>query len=670
VCGITGIFGNVLTHRIDQLLASTTLLAHRGPDGGGYWHEPPFAFGHRRLSIIDLSTGAQPMADMSGRYVITFNGEIYNYLELRSQLEALGSRFQTQSDTEVILEAYRHHGVETAAKLVGMFAFAIADRVNRTLYLARDRLGEKPLYVWTAPSGDTVFASELKSITSRADFACEVHPVALGGYLLLNYVPGEATLLRGVTRLPAGTWRLLNLDGRRSGGTYWTPASRETAGAGTPIDGAAAIDELACRLDTAVRIALRSDVPVTLFLSGGIDSSLVAESATRQGYLRHAYCLDFEDPSFSEWRNAKAVADRLGIELRRAVAGPIDPDAFARLVYHADDPLADSSAVAVDALSREVAKDYKVVVSGDGGDELFGGYLTYKATALYKALHRFLPAACTKSLARLLARAAAGGTKVSTAYKVHRFLRAWGSTPAVAHFTWNGTWLPEEATGLLTDTLRTVQPVDQALNQLIARTALAPLPELRSLQMADLLEYLPHDILTKVDRMTMAHGLECRAPFLNPAVAEFGVALEAREKVRLQGKPKRLLRALAQRIFPREISAAKKQGFSIPVHAWLRREMRDSLETFLSRERVHSMPFLDANAVLAHKNKHLAGTVDLGFELWGLMALSAWWRHHTRGFASSLASRDDMKRITFPPCHRANAPGGAGSRSGGRFDAD
>jgi asparagine synthase (glutamine-hydrolysing) len=383
---------------------------------------------------------------------------------------------------------------------------------------------------------------------------------------------------------------------------------------------------------------------------------LVAESATRQGYLRHAYCLDFEDPHFSEWRNAKAVADRLGVELRRAVAGPIDPDAFAALVYHADDPLADSSAVAVDALSREVAQDYKVVVSGDGGDEVFGGYLTYKATALYKALRRLLPASGTKLLARLLARAAAGGTKVSSAYKAHRFLRSWGYTPAVAHFTFNGTWLPEEATELLADGLRSVQPVDQALDQLIARTALAPCPELRSLQMADLLEYLPHDILTKVDRMTMAHGLECRAPFLNPALVEFGMALESREKVRLYGKPKRLLRSLAQRIFPREISGAKKQGFSIPAHGWLRREMRDSLETFLSRERLCSMPFLDTDEVLARKNKHLAGTADLGFELWGLMALSAWWQHHTRRLASAPASDHDLQGITFPPCRRANAP--------------
>jgi asparagine synthase (glutamine-hydrolysing) len=650
VCGIVGVFGDKLSHRVDELLAATNLLAYRGPDGGGYWAEPPFAFGHRRLSIIDLNLGAQPMADMSGRYVITYNGEIYNYIELRSELEARGAKFQTQSDTEVILEAYRHYGVDAARKLVGMFAFAIADRIERTLYLARDRLGEKPLYLWTAPSGDAVFASELKAITCWSDFKCEIDPVALGGYLLLNYVPGEAMLLRGITRLPAGTWRLLHLDGRRRDGTYWTPASRAQIEADTPTRGPSAVDELAKRLDRAVHIALRSDVPVTLFLSGGIDSSLVAESATRQGYLRHAYCLDFADQRFSEWRNAKIVADRIGIELRRAVAVPIDPDVFARLVYHADDPLADSSAVALDALSREVGKDYKVAITGDGGDELFGGYLTYKATLLYQQFYRLAPAAGMRVVANIFARAAIGGTKVAPTYKAYRFLRAWGRAPALVHFTWNGTWLPEQASKLLAPELRSGRPAELAMEGLLSRSGLAPSPELWALQMADMREYLPHDILTKLDRTTMAHSLECRAPFLNPAVAEFGVALETHDKIRLSGKPKPLLRALAKRIFPSEISAAKKQGFSIPVHAWLRHEMRDSLETFLSREHLETMLFLDAKAVIAQKDRHLACKADLGFELWGLMALSAWWRQHTHRGTARPTGRADVTRIVFPPC--------------------
>jgi asparagine synthase (glutamine-hydrolysing) len=648
VCGIAGIFGNNAGHRIDELLNATRLLAHRGPDGGAYWHEPPFAFGHRRLSIIDLSFGAQPMADATGRYVITFNGEIYNYVELRADLEVRGSKFKTASDTEVILEAYRRYGVDAAARLVGMFAFAIADRMERTLYVARDPLGEKPLYLWTAPSGDTIFASEVKAITSFADFACDVDPVALAGYLLLNYVPGDTTLLRGITRLPAGTWRLLHLDGRRMERTYWTPAARGTIEDDTPTRGDLAVDELTKRLDAAVRIALRSDVPVTLSLSGGIDSSLIAESATRQGFLRHAYCLDFEDIRFSELQNAKIVADRLGIELRRAVARPIDPGEFEALIYHADDPLADSSAVALDALSREVAKDYKVVISGDGGDEVFGGYLTYKATAIYQRLYRLIPGAPIRLFARYLAQPAAGRGKVSLAYKVQRFARAWGYPPAVAHFTWNGSWLPEDVFQLLAPELRADHPEQQAIDSLISRAQLGTSPDLRLLQMADMREYLPQDILTKVDRITMAHGVENRAPFLNPALAEFGVALDSDQKITLHGTPKRLLRGLARRVFPNEISGAKKQGFSIPIHAWLRHQMRDCLELFLSRDRIDSIPSLDSSAILKQKERHLAGEADLGFELWGLMALSAWWMHHNRRPVTAMPKHNDMKRMAFP----------------------
>ena len=222
---------------------------------------------------------------------------------------------------------------------------------------------------------------------------------------------------------------------------------------------------------------------------------------------------------------------------------------------------------------------------------------------------------------------------------------------AEAHFTWNGTWLPEQASDIMARELRSDGVAQRAIDQLTSR--LASSSDLRSLQMADMQEYLPHDILSKVDRVTMAHGLECRAPLLNPAVAEFGVDLDAREKVRMLGKSKWLLRALARRIFPKEISAARKQGFSIPVHAWLRDEMRDSLEHFLSQARLADTPFLDSVAVLARKDQHLAGKADFGFELWGLMALSAWWRHHSRRTVSVPPDHGGMTRIAFAPCHQA-----------------
>jgi asparagine synthase (glutamine-hydrolysing) len=649
VCGIFGVFGSRISRSTTDVVQATTLLSHRGPDGGAYWIEPPFAFGHRRLSIIDVAQGAQPMADASRRYVITFNGEIYNYIELRDELRRAGCSFRTNSDTEVILEGYRRYGVEVASKLVGMFAFAIADRMEQTLYLARDHLGEKPLYLWHTPAGDVVFASELKAITSLTGFVCKIDPSVLGAYLMLNYVPGERSLLCNVSRLAAGTWALLQSDGRCRQAPYWTPLSQENIAPNTPRGGIKAVDELAQRLDAAVHIALRSDVPVALFLSGGVDSSLVAESAMRQGYLRHAYCLDFEDARFSEWRNAKRVADQIGVELRRAVARPLDPDQFDRLIYHLDDPLADSSAVALDALSRVVAEDYKVAMSGDGGDELFGGYLTYQATALYRYLSYAAPAGAMRSLARVLGRLTVNTGKVSALYRAMRFLRAWGLAPGAAHFTWNGAWLADDALTLLSPDLRITNPPQQALDQLLHQSNLDDKQDLRSLQIADMLNYLPNDILTKVDRTTMAYGVETRAPFLNPTLAEFGLALDDAEKVgHLHGRPKRILRALAARVFPKEISAAKKQGFSVPIHQWLRKEMRAVLEVVLSKEALARMPFIDPDAVAARKVQHVSGTADLGFELWGVMVLSTWWSHHASRLPTRKTPAMPIRRIEFP----------------------
>ncbi|GAB5506732.1 MAG: asparagine synthase (glutamine-hydrolyzing) [Rhizobiaceae bacterium] len=646
MCGIVGVFGEAIARYLDPVLAATNRLQHRGPDGGGYWQEPPFAFGHRRLSIIDLAGGTQPMADASGRHVITFNGEIYNYIELREELKARGSLFKTASDTEVVLEAYRHFGTDAAGRLVGMFAFAIADRVEKSLYLARDAIGEKPLYIWRKRGGDIVFASELKAITGFPDFVAEINPVALAGHLMLNYVPGTQTLLEGVERLSAGSWLLVEHDGQKTEERFWSPRSNGTIAAKTPLRGEAALAELSQRIDKSVAIASRSDVPSTTLLSGGIDSSLVTESAVRQGLVREAYCLDFEDGRFSEWESAKTVADALGIELRRARAAPLDPEGFERLVFQADDPLADSSALAVDALAKEVSKDYKVALSGDGGDEAYGGYLTYRATALYRRFRPFVPAPLAHVASTILARQKSGDGKVTTSYKLHRLLRGWGSPTQRAHFSWNGAWLPEEAQSLIAENLGTGESAEAALDALIARTGLSSKASLRALQEADILEYLANDILTKVDRNTMGHGLELRAPLLNPSVVEFGLALPDEEKLRPFRAGKLFLRELASRRLPQEVSGAKKQGFSIPIHAWLRNEMRPALDAFLSKGRLEETPFLDADAVSRNVRSHLDGEANLGFELWGLMTLTAWWGHHRS--PSTSGDTSGLTRIELP----------------------
>ena len=385
MCGILGHFA-IGDRRADERLwrGLVNLIAHRGPDDSTFWSDGRFAFGHRRLSIIELSSaGRQPMATEDGELVVTFNGEIYNYIELRDELTARGHRFQTRSDTEVLLHGYRHWGTGLPARLRGMFAFAIADRRRQELFAVRDRFGEKPLLVHEDASGIS-FASELKVLAALPSVDRQLNEEALGGFLCLNYVPGEDTMLQGIRRLQPATWRLWTAAGSSRSGSYWQPpGAGEAELALSPVEAAERLEHL---LDRSARLALRSDVPVGILLSGGIDSSLVARSAARSGKLSTAYCLTFAEESYSEWPKADRTARQLGVPLVdvRLDVGAVDE--FAKLVEHADDPLADSSA------ARRVDTDARSVPPEQGGtewrwgDELFAGYLTYQATALHDAI--------------------------------------------------------------------------------------------------------------------------------------------------------------------------------------------------------------------------------------------------------------------------------------------
>jgi asparagine synthase (glutamine-hydrolysing) len=469
-----------------------------------------------------------------------------------------------------------------------------------------------------------------------------VDATALAGYLCLNYVPGDHTLLKGVDRLSPATWMLFSASSVQSE-RYWYPPSADQETKGLSVDRGVA--ELRTLIDNAIHICLRSDVPVALFLSGGIDSSIIAESAVRQGKIQHAYCLDFTESGFSELSNAAFVARKLGIELRRATLSAKDLTDFLSLAEHTDDPLADSSALAVWALSREVGRDYKVVMTGDGGDELFGGYLTYQATMLHAFLAGLLPRSFRRVLASASTHIPVSGGKVSTSYKLMRFLRAANLSSAEAHFTWNGSWLPSQVATLLRAP-HVFSVGRDPIQQLVARLALSSKPSLAELQRADISEYLPNDILAKVDRVTMAHGLESRAPFLNPSLAEYALQLPSSLKVSMFGKPKRILRAVAASIYGSRIAGAKKQGFSIPVHRWLRGPGRDLAETLLDPRELSSIELLDTDAVSRAKDSHMRGQAQLGFEIWGLMVLSAWYR--SRIVRASVAGEAALRRIEIP----------------------
>jgi asparagine synthase (glutamine-hydrolysing) len=657
MCGVFGRFRwNGPPNDPAVLAPLVDLLRHRGPDGGGTWCAEGYFFGHRRLAIIDLSPGgAQPMASADGRYVVTFNGEIYNYVELEAELRAAGYLFRTRSDTEVLLHGYDAWGDRLLERLTGMFAFALADREKGELLLARDRFGEKPL-LYREGDGDVVFASELAPIAQHlaSTGARAVDLEGLGGFLCMNFVPGERTLMEGVRRLAPGTMRKYGPKGLVASRTYYRPEPVQNARVDAG-DLPGVLQELRTRLDDAVRIALRSDVPLALFLSGGIDSSLIAESSVRQGALTAAFCIDVQAASFSEWDNAKYVADRLKLRLERVPLGPDVLEDFLAMVSHADDPLGDASAIAVWQLARATAKEFKVAVSGDGGDELFGGYLTYKATAVHREVTSRFGGFARSMLRAGARRIRATETKVSNSYKLLRFLRAADLPPGEAHFTWNGAWLPDDAATLLSgDAARAL--ARGAVRAVAARHGMSARPALGELQQADAREFLPNDILVKVDRMTMAHSLESRAPFLNHHLAGLAFAASPRFAQSLAHPPKRLLRTLADQTFGPRVSRAKKQGFSIPVHAWLRGPMKDLVMDLLSPSSLRALPFLDEAAVSQVRDRFMlgggggGGGEPLGFEVWGLCVLVAW--HRARMVSSPILSKThpatDLVEVQIP----------------------
>lgn len=624
MCGILGLFSQQGPPPFRPLWGQlVNLLRHRGPQEGGWWADGPFFLGHRRLSIIGLETGSQPMATPDGRFVITFNGEIYNFMELREQLRAQGRIFETDSDTEVLLQGYLEWGDRLPEKLTGMFAFAIADRAEEELFLARDRFGEKPLYYWPGPDY-LAFASELRPLAALPDFPREFDLEALMGFLTVNFVPGERSLLKGVRRLPPAHWVKFK-GGNSQFHRYWEPSRTISAPSAEQAQ-----QEFQVRFDRAVALNLTSDVPVGILLSGGIDSSLVAESAARQGRLNQGYFIDFEEQSHSEYGAARRVSEHLGLPLEKVILRPNHMRHFQSLVDHADDPLADASCLPYFVLSELASKKNRVVLGGDGGDEMFGGYMTYRATLLHQRFVARLPMALRVALSRLSHWLPTTEGKVTLSYKIWRFLRAAVLESRRAHYTWNGSWMPEQAESFLHPELRRTVPLG---NDLPVRLTL------RDIQQADLRNYLPNDILTKGDRMSMAWGLETRAPFLEHGLAEWALCLPSSLKIGPTGELKRILREAARRKLDGVIADRPKQGFSIPIHTWLRSPQAEPVQRFLSPEQLETLGVFDVARVRRVVDQHMSGRKSYGFELWGLAVLSAW--HHLRIATSPQLPTDD-----------------------------
>ena len=631
MCGIAGHLSFAGPPDADLVARMTACLAHRGPDGSAVDHVGPTALGHRRLAVIDLSRAAdQPMTDSTGTLRIVFNGEIYNFKELRAELCGLGARFRTQSDTEVILEAYRHWGVDCLKRLNGMFALALWDDQRQSLLLARDRLGKKPLFYRVKPDGDIVFASELKALCLDSGFQRRLNMRAVSQYLSLNYTLTSDAILEGVTKLAPGHYAVCARGREPRQTSYWDLAACFHAPSPhrTFED---ASDALRALIDDAVKIRMISDVPLGVFLSGGLDSSTLAASmcqAVPPGAV-HSFSMGFEEKSYSELDEAKATADFLGIDHLGAVTTPDAAKLLPAVVYHGDEPFADTSIIPMYLLSEFARRKVTVCLTGDGGDEVFGGYETYVADQLHHAMRRwprFVPAAAA---AMIRAGWPVSLNRVSMDYKMRQFLSGHALNSARAHYHWREIFSEAEKRELLhPDVSETVMAHDPADEFERFDREVRDAHYLSRAAYVDLKTWLPDDILVKADRASMAHGLELRAPLLDYRIVELTAAWPVEWKIRGTAKKRVLRRSQAGRL-PAAVLSRRKQGFNAPVAHWLLDSFKTSFKD-LTLEPA-GVPLFKAAYVERLWDEHLSRVADHGYKLLGLINLQLWLRRFTPG---------------------------------------
>jgi asparagine synthase (glutamine-hydrolysing) len=611
VCGICGIATTRGGADLEELRAMSNLLVHRGPDSAGEHVNGGIALAARRLSILDLEHGDQPIANEDGTCVVVQNGEIYNYPELRRELERAGHQLRTRCDTEALVHLYEDYGVGFAERLRGMFAVAIWDARRRRLVLARDPYGIKPLYYRHA-GGELRFASELRALPRG-----EIDPDALEAFLAFNSIPAPYSIFRDVRKLPAGhvlVWQGGEVTIDRYARPGPVPKNELRDG-----DEAELIEELRARLRDSVRAHLLSDVPVGVLLSGGVDSAALAALAAQETPEPvHTFTIGFEERSFDERADARLVADRYGTEHHELLLRPDPEQLLLALADAFDEPFADSSALPTYLVSQLAAEHVKVALSGEGGDELFGGYYTYAADLM---ADRLAPLA---RVARPLVEALPASTrKASLDYKAKRFVRAAHLPPLERHHGWKEIF-SADARAELTGRPDSFDPVD-VLRGRYAETEEAP--QLARLQDVDFGIYLVDDLLVKTDRASMAHSLEARVPFLDPLVTNLAFALPTRLKVRGLAK-KVLLRKAVEPLVPSQVVHGRKRGFSIPAAAWLRGELEPFARETLSAESLRRQGFFKPEPVTRLIDEHVAGREDWSRQLWGLLAFTLWYERH------------------------------------------
>ncbi len=620
MCGIAGLVASSTAPvSREQVQRMCDAMVHRGPDDAGYLIDPGVALGMRRLSIIDLAGGHQPITNEDDSVAVVFNGEIYNYRELRAALVARGHRFKTASDTEVLVHLWEDLGLDFAAQLNGMFAFALLDRRQRKLVLGRDHVGIKPLYYARVERG-LVFGSEVKVVLESGWVPRRLDLDALGQYLAWEYSPGAATLLKDVRRLPPAS--LLEFDlasGRHSIRRYWSPL--RAAGSVQPPPRSAAEYEEAVDATIARRVhaQLISDVPLGAFLSGGVDSSIVVAAMGEA----QTFSIGFDDPSYNELKWSQQVATHLGVSHHTEIIRPDVRGLFDRLMYFLDDPIADVSIFPTYLVSQLAARQVKVVLSGDGGDELFGGYETFLAqekAQLWDTVPAWVRRGVVAPMVEALPPTAA---KKGLVNKAKRFVAGASMDPALGHARWR-LFLDEPERRRLFVAPAYAQlssPVGAHIEKLNAEAAELDARD-RALYV-DFGSYLVDNCLTKVDRMSMACSIEARVPLLDKEVVELAFQVPAELKY-TSSQTKVLLKRVAARHVPRQCVYRPKQGFSIPIKNWLKTEFRDLLEDSLSPRRISAEGLFDVMEVMRLKNEHLANRANHSHILWGLLVFQDW----------------------------------------------
>ncbi len=620
MCGVAGFVGSGTEV---QLRAMCDTLVHRGPDDQGVYYRPGIGLAMRRLSVIDLLTGRQPISNETGDIWVVFNGEIYNYQELRAQLARSGHTLRTTSDTETIVHLYEDYGLECVQHLRGMFAFALWDARRNRLVIARDRIGEKPLFYAQTDEG-LLFGSEIKAIL-RAGMARDVNPQAVCDFLAAGYVGGEHTFYRGIFKLPPAH-RLVYENGRSIVTRYWSHTPR---GAKDPPSFSDASEELAGQLEEVVRLCLKSDVEVGAFLSGGVDSSVLVALMRRQAAHVKTFSVGYRGAAagFNELSYAQRVAKLVGTEHRELVLDARSSmELLPRILWHYDEPHGEPTSALVYLLSEFTQRHVKVAVGGTGGDEIFFGYPRHRGIRMLQWYNR-VPRLVRKGLVeRVVERWPESTTGSRFAKRARRFIDGSDRPPAAAYLSWVSLLHADLRDSLLSSDVKAhaQDPAGERFlrQHLLADTGESVFDRAASL---DIEGYLPEYQLAYVDRMSMAHGLEVRSPLCDYRLVEFVRSLPVDYRLR-RLTSKYIFKEVARRWLPSDIVDRPKVGFDSPIGQWFKEDLQPFIRSFLSPEQLRRSRLLDGQAVQRLMDAHLSNSRDYSLQLWSVLALEGWYR--------------------------------------------